>query len=159
MSDLFDRVVAEPAFRANLPRPDAGEAALAERLTVMAGKIQAIFAAPETARRVGATQRGFRYPRHGYDLPDLLREPADDRYRVRAKGIRLVAQGGRFGLVQEGSRAATEVPAEAAPMVRWVLERPGFSRAELAGAFPERGAAQLDRLLRDLGAMRLTEPA
>jgi hypothetical protein len=28
----------------------------------------------------------------------------------------------------------------------------------LAAAFPERHGAQLDQLLRDLGAMRLTEP-
>jgi hypothetical protein len=70
----------------------------------------------------------------------------------------MVQQNGRFGLVQEGSRAATEVPAELGPLVRWVLERREFSRTELAAAFPERGSAQLDQLLRDLGAMRLTEP-
>ena len=57
---------------------------------------------------------------------------------MRAKGIRLVQQGGRFGLVTEGSRAATEVPAEVSGMVAWVLERPEFRAAELAAAFPER---------------------
>jgi hypothetical protein len=70
----------------------------------------------------------------------------------------MVQQGGRYGLVQEGSRAATEVPAEVSPLVGWVLERREFSRNELAAAFPERQAAQLEQLLRDLGAMRLTEP-
>lgn len=159
VSYLFDRVVAEPVFRANLPRPSTGEAALAERLALIAEQLQAMLAEPGTIRQIAATQRAFRYPRHGYDLPDLLHETVDDHYRVRAKGLRLVAQGGRFGLVKEGSRAATEVPADAAPIVNWVLERPGFSRAELAGAFPERAAAQLDQLLRDLSAMRLTEPA
>jgi hypothetical protein len=69
-----------------------------------------------------------------------------------------VQQGGRFGLVREGTRAATEVPADVSAMVGWVLERKQFSRHELARAFPERQAAQLDSLLRDLGAMRLTEP-
>ena len=44
------------------------------------------------------------------------------------------------------------------PLVGWVLERREFSRTELAAAFPERRDAQLDQLLRDLGAMRLTEP-
>jgi hypothetical protein len=38
------------------------------------------------------------------------------------------------------------------------LERREFSRSELAAAFPERQAAQIEQLLRDLGAMRLTEP-
>jgi hypothetical protein len=76
---------------------------------------------------------------------------------VRAKGVRLVQQGGRYGLVPEGSRAATEVPAEVSGMVAWVLERPEFSAAELAAAFPDRQPGQREQLLRDLGTMRLIE--
>ena len=160
MTFLFDRVAAEPEFRANLPRPDGPDAshALDAHLALLGDKIGAILAEPETAAQIAALQRGFRYPRHAYDLPDLLGEPAEDRFRVRAKGIRMVQQGGRYGLVQEGSRAATEVPAEVSPLVAWVLERREFSRNELAAAFPERQAAQVEQLLRDLGAMRLTEP-
>jgi len=160
MSFLFDRVAALPEFRANLPRPDgaAAERALAERLTALGDRIRAVLAEPGTVAQIVALQRGFRYPRHAYALPDLLEERAEDRFRVRAQGIRMVQQNGRYGLVQEGSRAATEVPADVSPMVRWVLERGQFSRAELAAAFPERQGAQLDQLLRDLGAMRLTEP-
>jgi bifunctional lysine-specific demethylase and histidyl-hydroxylase MINA len=160
VSFLFERVVAEPEFRANLPRQGgpAAEQALAERLSLLGDRIRGVLAEPKTAAQIAALQRGFRYPRHAYALPDLLAEPAEDRFRVRAKGIRLVRQNGRYGLVQEGSRAATEVPAEIGTLVRWVLERREFSRTELAAAFPERGGAQLDQLLRDLGAMRLTEP-
>jgi bifunctional lysine-specific demethylase and histidyl-hydroxylase MINA len=160
VSFLFDRVVAEPEFRANLPRldgPGAGRA-LSAHLVRLGDRVNAILAEPRTAAQIAALQRGFRYPRHAYDLPDLLDAPAEDRFRVRAKGIRMVQQGGRFGLVEEGSRAATEVPAEVSPLVAWVLERREFSRRELAAAFPERQAAQLEQLLRDLGAMRLTEP-
>ena len=76
---------------------------------------------------------------------------------MRAKGIRLVRQAGRFGLVSEGSRAATEVPAEVSGMVAWVLERREFSTRDLAAAFPGRAASQIDQLLRDLGTMRLVE--
>ena len=76
---------------------------------------------------------------------------------MRAKGIRLVHQGGRYGLLQEGARAATEVPAEVGPLVAWVLERREFSRNELTAAFPGRDAAEVERLLRELGAMRLIE--
>jgi hypothetical protein len=43
-------------------------------------------------------------------------------------------------------------------MVAWVLERKQFSRSELERAFPDQQAAQHDQLLKDLGAMRLTEP-
>jgi bifunctional lysine-specific demethylase and histidyl-hydroxylase MINA len=161
VSFLFDRVVAEPEFRADLPRPSGpdGELALSERLAALGDRIQAVLREPKTMAQIASLQRGFRYPRHAYELPGLLAGPAGDRFRVRAKGIRMVQQSGRYGLVQEGSRAATEVPAEVSPLVRWVLERHEFSRAELTAAFPERGGAQIDRLLRDLGAMRLTEPA
>jgi ribosomal protein L16 Arg81 hydroxylase len=160
MSFLFERVAAEPEFRANLPRADGRDAAqaLSAHLSALSDKIRAVLAEPRTAAQIAALQRGFRYPRHAYALPDLLAEPADDRFRVRAAGIRMVQQNGRYGLVQEGSRTATEVPAEVGPLVRWVLERREFSRTELAAAFPERGCPQLDQLLRDLGAMRLTEP-
>jgi bifunctional lysine-specific demethylase and histidyl-hydroxylase MINA len=160
MSFLFERVAAEPEFRANLPRADGPNAtsALSARLAALSDKIRAVLAEPRTAAQIATLQRGFRYPRHAYALPDLLAEPADDRFRVRATGVRMVQQNGRYGLVQEGSRAATEVPAEVGPLVRWVLERREFSRTELAAAFPERGGPQLDQLLRDLGAMRLTEP-
>ena len=135
MSFLFERVAAEPEFRANLPRPDGPDAApaLSARLSALSDRIRAVLAEPRTAAQIASLQRGFRYPRHAYALPDLLAEPADDRFRVRAKGIRMVQQNGRYGLVQEGSRAATEVPAEVGPLVRWVLERREFSRDRAGG--------------------------
>ena len=142
------------------PRPAGPEAAraLAAHLAALGDKLPTVLADARTAAQITALQRGFRYPRHAYGLPDLLEQPLEERFRVRAKGIRLVQQGGRYGLVQEGSRAATEVPANVSAMVGWVLERREFSRHELAAAFPERQEAELDQLLRDLGAMRLTEP-
>jgi bifunctional lysine-specific demethylase and histidyl-hydroxylase MINA len=157
---LFERMMHEPIFRANLPRLDGAgdDRALTDRLRRLADGIASVLTDPRTVEQIKVMQRGFHYPRHAYELPALLAESADERYRVRAGGIRMVQQGGRFGLVREGERAATEVPADVSAMVGWVLERQQFSRHELAQAFPERGAAQLDSLLRDLGAMRLTEP-
>jgi bifunctional lysine-specific demethylase and histidyl-hydroxylase MINA len=157
---LFERMMHEPIFRANLPRLDGAgdDRALADRLRRLADGIASVLTDPRTVEQIKVMQRGFHYPRHAYELPALLAESADERYRVRAGGIRMVQQGGRFGLVREGERAATEVPADVSAMVGWVLERQQFSRHELAQAFPERGAAQLDSLLRDLGTMRLTEP-
>jgi ribosomal protein L16 Arg81 hydroxylase len=159
MTLLFDRVVAEPEFRANLPRPDHPDAErkLAAHLGALADRIAKVLQEPETVRQIRAQQRSFHYPRHSYELPDLL-NAAGHRYRVNAKGIRLVQKGGRYGLAAEGSRAATEVPAEVSGMVAWVLERPEFSAAELGAAFPDRMPAQREKLLRDLGAMKLIEP-
>jgi bifunctional lysine-specific demethylase and histidyl-hydroxylase MINA len=155
---LYERMMYEPVFRANLPRLDgASDEKLRERLRVLADGIVTVLAEPKTVEQIKVMQRGFHYPRHAYDLPELLAQSVEERYRVRAAGVRMVQQGGRFGLVREGSRAATEVPADVSAMVGWVLERQQFSRDELARAFPERGSAQLDSLLRDLGAMRLTE--
>jgi bifunctional lysine-specific demethylase and histidyl-hydroxylase MINA len=157
LSMLFEHMVAEPRFRANLPRPvGAGARGTLElHLRELGRVIRGTLAEPRLLDQVTAFQRGFRYPRHAYNLPELLEEPVEEQFRVRAAGIRLVEHGGRFGLLQEGSRAAVEVPAEVSPMVAWVLERKTFSRAELAGAFPDRDAAAIDRLLRDLGGMRL----
>jgi mannose-6-phosphate isomerase-like protein (cupin superfamily) len=157
---LYERAAAEPLFRTNLPRPGgpAAERALTERLAGLAEKVKTMLAEPATAAQIKAMQKGYRYPRNSYNLPDLLSEAADDRFRVKSQGIRMVQQGGRFGLRSEVTRGATEVPGEVAALVAWVLERPQFSRSELALAFPERSAAQLEQLLRDLRAMRLTEP-
>jgi ribosomal protein L16 Arg81 hydroxylase len=159
MALLYERVVALPEFRADLPRPGQpdGERRLAACLEALAGRIGRTLAEPETSRQIVALQQNFRYPRHAYDLPDLLDAPADDRYRVHARGIRLVQQGGRFGLVREGTRAATEVPGEVSGMVGWVMERRQFSLVELHAAFPGRPAGQIDKLLRDLAGMRLVE--
>lgn len=157
---LHERMMTDPLVRANLPRLDdaGGDRALSGRLTALAERIAAVLAEPKTVAQIKAMQQSFHYPRDDYNLPELLAESAEDRYRVRAAGIRMVQQGGRFGLVREGSRAATEVPVDVSPIVAWVLERKQFARDELARAFPERSADQLEQLLRDLGAMRLTEP-
>ncbi len=162
MSLLYERTVAEPLFRADLPAADGpeAEAALRERLQAFARRLAEILAQPKTVAAIGAMQRGFRYPREDYELPDVLSDgDAGDVYQVCADGIHLIEHGGRYGLLREGTRAAVEVPAEVKDLVAWVLARPRFSRRELAGAFPDHQPAQLDRLLRDLGAMRLAEPA
>jgi hypothetical protein len=101
---------------------------------------------------------GFRWPRETYDLPGLI-ENAEERFRVKAAGVRLVSQGGRHGLVREGSRQAVEVPAAIQPHLAWVLGREHFGRAELARAFPGETSPRLDQLLADLTRMALIEPA
>ena len=56
MTFLFDRVAAEPEFRANLPRLDHPEAAAAlqDRLTALGDRIRAVLAEPKTAAQITA---------------------------------------------------------------------------------------------------------
>lgn len=164
VSMLFDRMMAEVEFRTDLPRPDLdGGGALAAHLAALGDDLAAVLKRPETVARIQALQRDFPYPRYHYDLEALLSEEsrlveAAGRFRVRANGVHMVQRDGRYGLVKEGSRRVTEVPTEVSAMVGWVLERPEFTRGELVDAFPDRGAAQLDKLLADLQAMRLAVP-
>jgi ribosomal protein L16 Arg81 hydroxylase len=155
MSMLFDGVLADPVFRANLPRADQG--GLEERLASLGDKIRDILKKPETAAAVRGFQKAFSYPRHSYDLPGLLEAPHEASYKVHASDIKLIEQDGRFGLVKAGSRGAVEVPREVSEMVGWVLKRQQFARSDLANAFPDHSSGALDKLLNDLGNMRLTE--
>lgn len=156
MSMLFDKVLADPAFRSNLPRPDTG--LLADHLAKLAEGISGVLKDPKTQAAIADVQRGFSYARHDYDLPGLLETPSDTAFQVTAEDVKLIEQGGRYGLVKAGSRNAVEVPADVADMVEWVLKRQQFSRSDLASTFPERPPQALDKLLTDLGNMRLTEP-
>jgi len=155
MSILFERALADPIFRGNLPRSDKG--GLDERLERLADKIGDILKDSETIAAVARFQKSFSYPRYGYDLPGLLEAKVEPSYRVHAADIKLVEQGGRYGLVKAGSRQAVEVPGDISDMVDWVLKRQQFSRGDLAKAFPNQPAKALDKLLTDLGTMRLTE--
>ena len=158
MSYLFEQVIARDAFRANLPRVgDAGQGSLEERLAELSAEIGTVLSDPKTRDEITALQRGFAYPRSSYDLASLLKPPSDPVYKVSGKGVRLIEQGGRYGLVKEGSRNAIEVPGDVSALVDWVLERQQFSRNELATAFPECQIAKIDQLIKDLGSMRLTE--
>ncbi|MDX6750834.1 cupin domain-containing protein [Geminicoccaceae bacterium 1502E] len=152
VSWLFERMVAEPLARANLPQGD--ERALADRLAAIAGRIAGILGEPATLDQINRQIAGFRYARETYDLPGLVEE-AEERFAVRGAGMRLAQQGGRWALVKTATREAVEVPAAARPLVAWVLERPSFLRAELHRAFPAEPAARLDRFLADMQRMRL----
>jgi ribosomal protein L16 Arg81 hydroxylase len=155
MSILFERVLAEPIFRANLPREGSG--GLEERLTELAAKVGDVLKSPKTTSAVTDFQKGFCYPRHDYDLPGLLETVPNQTYRVHGKDIQLIEQGGRYGLVKAGTRNAVEVPAEVSHMVGWVLKRQQFTRTDLADAFSDRPDPELDKLLTDLENMRLVE--
>lgn len=154
---MFERMVQRAVFRRNLPRPSMGRDALRERLRALADALAGELDDEKVLDEVQAFQTRYRFPRDRYDLPALL-ERRPDVYRVRTNGVRLVEQGGRVGLLQEGTRTAAEVPAEVAAMVRWVMDREQFRPDQLAAAFPEQSLARREKLLRDLKMMRLIAP-
>ena len=109
----FERMIGEAVGRANLPRDRAGlQARLAE--------IGRLFAASWRSRRRSRTWSGSAppsRPRERYDLPGLI-EQARGILPGQASGLRLVSQGGRHGIVKEGTRQAVEIPAAIQP--RWL---------------------------------------
>ncbi|HMR31802.1 MAG TPA: cupin domain-containing protein [Geminicoccaceae bacterium] len=155
MPYLFERIVAEPLARRNLPQGD--EAALADRLAGLADRIGALLREPQARQAMTAFIANYRYPRAEYDLPGLI-EAAEERWRLKAAGVRLVEQGGRAALARPGTREAVEIPSAVKAQVAWILGRPGFTRAELAAAFPADPPAKLDKLLADLSRMALVQP-
>jgi ribosomal protein L16 Arg81 hydroxylase len=154
MTYLFERMIAEPLARRNLPQNDP--AALADRLAALADRIGAVLAEPGSRDAMTAFIRNFHYPRAEYDLPGLI-EAAEERWRLKASNVRLVEQGGRAALARPGSREAVEIPIALKTQIAWVLARPEFGRSELAAAFPGDAPAKLDKLLADLRRMVLIE--
>ncbi|MFO1067393.1 MAG: cupin domain-containing protein [Geminicoccaceae bacterium] len=156
ISHLFERMVAEPAARRNLPQGDP--VALQARLAELAERASAVIRDDTMRRTVDQILRTFRYPRPEYDLPTLI-EAADDKWRVKARGIRLVEANGRAGLVREGSREAVEVPLAVKDEIAWIIGRAEFARSELAAAFAAASPGKLDKLLDDLRRMALIDVA
>ena len=155
LTALYERAIDDPLFRANVPRLDSRDGAEVEaHLAKLARRLKDIAAAPETIAQFKAYQRGFKYPRDEYRLPESVTSPR--RYRVKASRIKLIK--GRQAWALQGSKGTVAVPEEMRDMVAWVLERQAFSRDELSAAFPDRPATLLNRLLADLAAMKLAEP-
>jgi ribosomal protein L16 Arg81 hydroxylase len=156
VSYLFERMVAEPLARANLPQGDPR--ALRQRLAALAERIGAVLGDTRALADVERFIAGYRYPRAEYALPEVI-DAAEARWRRKAQGVRLVEQGGRAGLVKEGSRQAVEIPLAVKAEVAWVLARPEFTREELVRAFAHEPPAKLDKLLADLEQMALIAAA
>jgi hypothetical protein len=152
---LFERMVAEPLARANLPHEPA---ALGQRLAALGERIAGVLSEPRTLKDLEAQMAAFRYPREDYDLPDLI-ERAEERYRLKTRDLKLVQSGGRIGLVRASTREGVPVPPELEELVAWVLARDGFATAELARAFPDRPGAAIDRFLAQMERMRVIEAA
>ena len=154
VSYLFERMVAEPVARANLPREPA---ALARRLAALADRLAALTTEPRTLADMQAHMAAFHYPREDYGLPGLI-EGVERRWRLRYRDFKLVEQGGKTLLVRTSTREGVEVPAAIREPVGWVIARPGFERTELERAFPAFPANQVDAFLAQMEKMRVVEP-
>lgn len=153
ITQLFDRMLRAQVARANLPREAD---ALKRRLAELGDCTRALLTDDATFRAAQSLQAGFRYPREGYGLQQLLRHTSQC-YRLKIHGLRLVEQGGAVGLGRTGSRQAIEVPPGMKALLAWVLERERFSRHELTAAFAGLGPAALERFLDEIGRMGIVE--
>lgn len=154
VSYLFERMVAEPLARANLPREPG---ALARRLAALADRLAAVTTDSRTLADIQTQMAAFHYPREDYDLPGLI-EQSPSRFQRRYADFKLVEQGGKTLLVRTSTREGVEVPAAVKEPVGWVIARPGFERAELERAFPALPAKQVDTFLAQMERMRVIEP-
>jgi ribosomal protein L16 Arg81 hydroxylase len=155
VSYAFERTAAESLGRQNLPQE---RDALRARLRELGQLISGILADPKALDDMQGFVSRFSSVPGDYDLPAVI-EQAEVTFKVKRAGLRLVSQGGRHGLVREGTRQAVEIPAAMQPQVVWVLDRDRFAKSELVSAFPAEGADKLDRLIADLSRMALLEPA
>lgn len=155
VSYLFERMVAEPLGRANLPREPG---ALARRLAALGDRLAAICSDARTLADIQNFIAGYRYPREDYDLPALI-EQAPDRFARCFDDFKLLERDGKALLVRTSTREGVEVPQPIKDVVAWVIGRASFDRGELARAFPDRAPAQLDTVLAQLEKMRVIAAA
>lgn len=156
-TDVVEMVLAsameDPAFRANLPLPTAGEPALKKHLQDLAARLGHIVNAEPFFAALQQTRQTWAYKRGGFDLPGNTQP---DRFTRRANGLSVVPHNGRH--VLRGSQSAVAIPDGLEDMVAWMLQRPGFERDELDTAFPGVPTEQRRRAVTAMAAMKVIEP-
>jgi ribosomal protein L16 Arg81 hydroxylase len=152
LSYLFERMVAEPLARHNLPRGD--DAALAARLSALGDRIAAMLREEKTLADMRRFLADYRWPRGTYDLPELL-DAARLRYRVSAERVRLVTKNGQVALVDVVTRQGVPVPSELVLMTQWVLARQSFDRGSFDQAFASDPPGKREKFLKDMEKMAI----
>lgn len=155
VSYLFERMVAEPLARRNLPRHDPD--ALASVLAALGDRIAEVLRDERTREDIRRFMAGYHWPRGTYDLPELL-DPGRVRYRVGARRLRLVTRQGRSALVDAMTGQGVPVPPELLLMTQWVLARDGFDRRSFDEAFAAEPAEKREKFLRDMETMAVLRP-
>ena len=150
LSMLSTMAVADPAFRANMPRPEDGEAATAAWLEALGGKLAEYSKNNEALAAMRAFQRDFRYTRGGFALP--VQAPGR-RFAVRVRDLKVEERDGAWVLT--GTKGSAPIPAGMDRQVAWVVGRRGFTDGDFAEAFPETADETREQVLKDLANMNV----
>jgi ribosomal protein L16 Arg81 hydroxylase len=151
---LYEMAIGDSLFRTNVPGPDNDGKDLADHMKSLAQRLGEIAASPEALEEFKRFQREYRYHRGGFLLPDAILAPD---FRVRARGLSVVKTGNDWVLADKAR--AVPIPPGSDRLVAWIIAQERFSDADIATAFPDRAVEDRTRLLRDLTAMKVIEPA
>lgn len=147
---LLDHAVADPLFRQNFPLPRQGPAVHRRHIQALAARLGEIAASKAMEDDLSQFRRDFHYHRGGFDLPaDALTR----RYLVHARGMKVVARGGRQ--VLKSAKGAAPIPPGDEAAVAWVISQPEFSSRDMGAALPVMAADERDRILEALEAMKV----
>ncbi|MEE8444052.1 MAG: sulfotransferase, partial [Alphaproteobacteria bacterium] len=115
---LSTLAVADPAFRANMPRPGDGGEAAAAWLKSLGGRLADYSAREEAIQAMGKFQGDFRNPRAGFALPV---EAPGRHFAVRGRSLKVEQQNGAW--VLSGTAGAAPVPPGLDRQVSWIVDR------------------------------------
>jgi ribosomal protein L16 Arg81 hydroxylase len=159
---LFNYAMEDSAFRANFPIPSgdpgADRTAISRHIDALADKLHEIAGRDAVLNDMAHFCRSFASKRGGYALPDDIvgSDAGAVRFALTSAEFAVVRANGKAGL--KGPRGTVPIPGGIEEVVAWVVARKGFSRAELAAAFPRISEAGRERLIGDLSSMQVIGP-
>lgn len=153
---LFERAMASPRFRANLP-VDGDESRLAAHLDGLAAAAADMLREPAFVAEAARLIRENGFQRSAMALSDVMAAPGvpddeeENALSLTGDGFAVVRRGGDWLL--KGPGGAVALPEEVRPQTQWVLSQRRFTPAALRRAFPAMGEAAAAKLVADLKAM------
>ena len=151
---VYEMAIGDPLFRTNVPGPGNDGNGLSDYMNSLAQRLGEIAADPEALERFTRFRREYRYRRGGFRLPDAILAPD---FRVRARGLSVVKNGNDWALADKAR--SVPIPPGSNRLVAWIIAQERFSSSDVAAAFPDQAVEDRARLLRDLTAMKIIEPA
>ena len=156
--NFFDLVrelaISDPLFRATVPGPGSGDQDIMDHIKNLTQRWSEISASPKALEKFKRFRQEFRKHRGGFRLPDSVLSP---EYRVCTHGFSVVQTGNNWTLKDKVQ--SVPIPPGHDRLVAWVIAQEHFSGADIATAFPDKAVEDRTRLLRDLTAMKVIEPA
>jgi|GEM_PF-450480 bifunctional lysine-specific demethylase and histidyl-hydroxylase MINA len=157
MTMLFEYALADPAFRANIPMPGAGDGAQGAWIDDLADRLARIGKSDGFKASIAPMHAAHHYHRGGFNLPDdALAENGEDRFGVSVKSLKILHKDGKALL--ESDKGQVPIPNDIVDPVAWIVEAGQFSGDEFAEAFPGLAAAARTKLIQDLASMRVIAP-